>query len=141
TAAPCACSGAVAKLPGVATVLGLTAILCFGVRGTAVVNRVAVAFKVGNLLVIVGAGLVFVRPAHWHPFVPDAQGFGRFGWSGVLFGARAVFWVFIGFDAVSTLTQESRHPDHDAPVGILASIGLCTVLYVLVALTITGLVS
>ncbi len=82
-----------------------------------------------------------MNPANWVPFVPPNSGkFGEFGWSGVARGAAVVFFAYIGFDTVSTVAQEARHPQRDMPIGILGSLIVCTILYVLVALVITGVV-
>jgi APA family basic amino acid/polyamine antiporter len=82
-----------------------------------------------------------VNPANWHPFVPPNQGaFGVFGWSGVLRGAGVIFFAFIGFDAVSTAAQEAKKPQRDMPIGILGSLAICTILYILVGLVLTGLI-
>ncbi|WP_409998937.1 amino acid permease [Bradyrhizobium sp. SZCCHNS2015] len=87
----------------------------------------------------IGSG--FVNPANWHPFIPDNTGeFGHFGWSGIMRGASVVFFAFIGFDAVSTAAQEARDPQRDMPVGILGSLLICTILYILVSAVLTGLV-
>jgi APA family basic amino acid/polyamine antiporter len=83
---------------------------------------------------------MFVNTANWHPFIPPNTGtFGQFGWSGIVRGAGVVFFAYIGFDAVSTTAQEARNPQRDMPIGILASLGICTVLYILMALVMTGL--
>src|SRR6185437_1927271 len=79
--------------------------------------------------------------AHWHPFIPKNQGsFGQFGWSGIMRGAGVVFFAYIGFDAVSTAAQEAKNPQKDMPFGILGSLVICTILYIVVALLLTGLV-
>jgi APA family basic amino acid/polyamine antiporter len=92
-------------------------------------------------LLVIGFGFAFVNPANWHPFVPpNTTGqFGVFGWSGVIRGAGVIFFAYIGFDAVSTTAQEARNPQRDMPIGILGSLGICTVLYILMALVMTGL--
>jgi APA family basic amino acid/polyamine antiporter len=82
-----------------------------------------------------------VSPQNWTPFIPENTGeFGSFGWSGILRGAGVVFFAYIGFDAVSTAAQETRNPQRDMPIGILLSLGICTVLYILVALILTGII-
>jgi APA family basic amino acid/polyamine antiporter len=84
---------------------------------------------------------MYVWPANWTPFIPENTGtFGEFGWSGILRGAGVVFFAYIGFDAVSTAAQEARNPQKDLPRGILLSLGICTVLYILVALVLSGIV-
>src|SRR5581483_2612111 len=91
------------------------------------------------------AGLYLLRhpdvaSANWHPFVPPNQGPGQFGWSGVARGAGLIFFAYIGFDAVSTAAQEAKNPMRDMPIGILGSLAICTLLYVIVAFVLTGIV-
>ena len=93
------------------------------------------------LLVVIGAGAMFIDRANWHPFIPPNTGtFGEYGWSGVLRGAGVIFFAYIGFDAVSTSAQEARNPQRDMPRGILGSLAICTVLFVLVSGVMVGLV-
>jgi APA family basic amino acid/polyamine antiporter len=93
------------------------------------------------LLLFVGFGVKYVDSANWHPFVPPNSGkFGEFGWSGVLRGAGVIFFAFIGFDAVSTAAQEAKDPQRDMPRGIMYSLVICTILYIAVALVLTGIV-
>jgi APA family basic amino acid/polyamine antiporter len=90
---------------------------------------------------VIGFGFMYVNTANWHPFIPENTGrFGEFGWSGVLRGAGVIFFAYIGFDAVSTAAQEARNPQKDMPIGILGSLFICTILYVLMALVMTGMV-
>ena len=92
-------------------------------------------------MVFVVAGVAFINRANWTPFIPPNTGeFGHFGWSGVLRGAAVIFFAFIGFDAVSTASQEAKNPQRDLPRAILISLGICTVLYVAVGLVLTGIV-
>jgi APA family basic amino acid/polyamine antiporter len=85
---------------------------------------------------------MFVKSANWHPFIPENTGeFGKFGISGVLRGAGVIFFAYIGFDAVSTAAQEAKNPQKDMPIGILGSLGISTILYILVAIVLTGIVS
>jgi APA family basic amino acid/polyamine antiporter len=148
--------GAVASLPKTAArfdllallgILLMTAILVKGIKESANVNTIIVIVKVSVLLVFIGLGALFLtgHPAlatsHWHPFIPANKGhYGDFGWSGVLRGAGIIFFAYIGFDAVSTAAQEARNPQRDMPVGILGSLIICTILYILVAVILTGLV-
>jgi APA family basic amino acid/polyamine antiporter len=102
---------------------------------------VIVVIKVGVILVVIGAGAFFIDPANWRPFIPENTGaFGEFGWSGILRGAAVIFFAYIGFDAVSTSAQEAKNPQRDMPRGILGSLAICTVLYVLVSGVMVGLV-
>jgi APA family basic amino acid/polyamine antiporter len=92
-----------------------------------------VAFKLIAILIFVFAVIGFIRPANWHPFMPN-------GWSGVLTGGSIIFFTYIGFDSVSTAAEECRNPQRDLPIGIIATLVVCTVLYVAVAVCLTGLV-
>ena len=133
--------GATLNVPAMVMVLVITAILVVGIRASANLNNVIVVAKVAIVVAIIGFGFAYVSMSNWHPFIPPSGGsFGRFGWSGVVRGAGAVFFSFIGFDIVSTAAQEARNPQRDLPIGILASIAISTTLYVLIALVMTGLV-
>jgi APA family basic amino acid/polyamine antiporter len=132
---------AVFNLPAVLITLAVTALLIVGVSESATVNAVIVVIKVAIVLVVIGAGAVFIQPANWHPFIPENTGtFGAYGWSGVLRGAGVIFFAYIGFDAVSTSAQEARDPQRDMPRGILGSLAICTVLFVLVSAVMVGVV-
>ena len=129
------------NVPAALVVLAMSALLIIGIKESAGFNTGIVVVKVLVLLLFVGFGIAYVRPANWHPFVPPNQGhFGIFGWSGVLRGAGVIFFAFIGFDAVSTAAQEARNPQRDMPIGIMVSLVICTLLYVAVALVLTGIV-
>ena len=132
---------AVFNLPAVLVTIAVTALLVIGVSESARVNAVIVVVKVAVVLIVIGAGALFVVPANWHPFVPENTGtFGEYGWSGVMRGAGVIFFAYIGFDAVSTSAQEAKSPQRDMPIGILGSLAICTVLYVLVSGVMVGLV-
>jgi APA family basic amino acid/polyamine antiporter len=132
--------GGIVNLPAVVLVLLLTILLVVGIKESAVFNNIIVFVKVTVVFLVIGFGLMYVNPANWHPFVPPNTGeFGMFGWSGVLRAAGVVFFAFIGFDAVSTAAQEAKNPQKDMPIGILLSLGICTLLYILMALVMTGL--
>jgi APA family basic amino acid/polyamine antiporter len=132
---------AVFNLPAVLVTAAVTALLIVGVSESATVNSVIVVVKVAVVLVVIGAGAFFIDPANWHPFIPENTGrFGEYGWSGVLRGAGVIFFAYIGFDAVSTSAQEAKNPQRDMPLGILGSLAVCTVLYVLVSGVMVGLV-
>ncbi len=142
TAAGWQLTGAFINLPAVLIILLISLILMIGIRESARFNTFVVIVKVGVLVIFVAAGLLYVQPSNWQPFIPPNTGtFGEFGWSGVLRGAGLIFFAFIGFDAVSTAAQEAKHPQRDLPIGILTSLGVCTLLYVLVSLVLTGLIS
>jgi APA family basic amino acid/polyamine antiporter len=92
------------------------------------------------VLLFIGFGLAFINRENWIPFVPPPEGDGHFGWDGIVRGAGVIFFAYIGFDAVSTAAQEARNPQKDMPIGILASLAICTVLYIAVSLVLTGIV-
>ncbi len=132
---------AVFNLPAVLVTVAVTTLLIFGVSESATVNSVIVVVKVAVVLIVIGAGAFFIDAANWHPFIPENTGrFGEYGWSGVLRGAGVIFFAYIGFDAVSTSAQEAKNPQRDMPRGILGSLAVCTVLYVLVSAVMVGLV-
>jgi basic amino acid/polyamine antiporter, APA family len=123
-------------------------ILVIGMKESANFNSVIVAMKVTVLVIflVIGISTLMKHPelprVNWTPFLPPNTGaFGEFGWSGVLRGAGVIFFAYIGFDAVSTAAQEAKNPKRDMPIGILGSLAICTILYILVALTLTGLVN
>ena len=99
------------------------------------------AIKLLVILAFIAIGVAYLNPANWHPFVPPAQGPGHFGWGGVLRAAGVIFFAYIGFDSVSTAAQEAKKPQRDMPIGILASLAICTVIYIVVSLVLTGVVS
>jgi APA family basic amino acid/polyamine antiporter len=132
---------AIVNLPAVAIVLALTALLMFGTKESTRINNVMVIFKLFVVAAVIIVGSFYINQANWHPFIPDNTGdFGNFGYSGILRGASVVFFAYIGFDAVSTAAQEAKLPQRDMPIGILGSLVVCTVLYVLMALVMTGMV-
>ncbi len=132
---------AVFNVPAVLVTAAVTALLMIGVRESATVNAAVVMIKVAVILIVIGAGVFFIDQANWHPFIPQNTGtFGEYGWSGILRGAGVIFFAYIGFDAVSTSAQEARNPQRDMPRGILGSLAICTVLYVLVSGVMVGLV-
>lgn len=129
------------NLPAVLIIAILTMMLVLGTRESARINNVMVAVKLAVVAAFIAIGAFFVHPANWHPFVPPNTGtFGSFGASGILRGSAVVFFAFIGFDAVSTAAQEAKRPQRDMPIGILGSLVICTLLYILVAAVLTGLV-
>ncbi|WCM18261.1 amino acid permease [Paraburkholderia bryophila] len=131
----------VVNLPAVVIIAILTTLLVLGTKESARLNNIMVAIKLTVVVAFIAIGAFFVHPANWHPFIPENTGqFGSFGMSGILRGSAVVFFAFIGFDAVSTAAQEARKPQRDMPVGILGSLIICTILYILVAGVLTGLV-
>jgi APA family basic amino acid/polyamine antiporter len=134
-------TGAYLNVPAVAIVALMSTILVIGIKESATVNNFIVLLKIAIVLLIIFIGLGHINTANWHPFIPDNSGkWGTFGYSGVLRGAGMVFFAYIGFDAVSTAAQEARNPQRDLPIGILGSLAICTVLYVLVSAVLTGMV-
>ena len=134
-------TGAVINLPAIAIVALMSTVLVVGIRESARVNAVIVMLKVGIVLLVIAAGAAYVRPEHYTPFVPPNAGeWGSYGWSGVLRGAGLVFFAYIGFDAVSTAAQEAKNPQRDMPIGILGSLAICTILYVLASAVVVGMV-
>jgi basic amino acid/polyamine antiporter, APA family len=133
THAPETVPGAIINLPAVLVVLGITAILYVGVQESARINSIIVGIKLFAVLVVIVVGFFFVKPANWSPFLP-------LGWAGVLHGAAYIFFAYIGFDAVSTAAEEVVEPQRALPIGILTSLGVCTVLYIAVAAVLTGMV-
>jgi len=101
-----------------------------------------VVIKVSVIILFIGLGFAFVKADNWSPFIPKNTGeWGSFGWSGILRGAGVIFFAYIGFDAASTVAQEAKKPQRDVPIGILGSLGIVTVIYILMAVVLTGLVS
>ncbi|MGO4761380.1 amino acid permease [Cupriavidus campinensis] len=135
TAAPGAVPGVetVLNLPAVLIMLAITWVVSYGVRESARLNNVMVAIKVSVVLLFIVVGVWHVRPANWEPFAP-------FGLTGVFNAAALVFFAFIGFDAVTSAAEEVRNPRRDLPIGIIGSLAVCTILYVVVAAIMTGIV-
>jgi APA family basic amino acid/polyamine antiporter len=132
---------AIVNLPAILIVLAVTALLVRGIQESASANAMVVVLKVAVVLTFIAAGAAYVNPENWTPFIPANTGvFGEYGFSGVVRGAGVVFFAYIGFDAVSTAAQEAKNPQRDMPIGILGSLVVCTVLYILVAGVLTGVV-
>lgn len=132
------------NLPAGLIVWGVTYILVRGIRESAKANNIIVAIKVAAVLFVIIAGGFFVDSSNWHPFIPDqitnASGEKQYGLPGVITAAGIVFFAFIGFDAVSTQSQEAKRPTRDIPFAIITSLIICTTLYILVSLVLTGMV-
>jgi APA family basic amino acid/polyamine antiporter len=134
-------TGALLNLPAVLVIAAITALCYVGIHQSARFNAIVVAIKVTVIVLFIGFGVWVVDGANWQPFVPANTGqFGQFGWSGVVQAAGIIFFAYIGFDAVSTAAQEAKNPQRDMPIGILASLAVCTVLYVAVSAVLTGMV-
>lgn len=134
-------TGAILNFPAALVLLLISVILIIGIRESANFNAAIVIIKVTILAAFVLAGVSHINPALWHPFIPPGAGVpGMYGWSGVLRGAGVIFFAYIGFDIVSTVAQETKNPQRDMPIGILGSLVMCTVIYILVSLVLTGVV-
>jgi APA family basic amino acid/polyamine antiporter len=121
------------NLPAVIIVLFIMILLVVGVRESARFNAVMVAIKLAAVLFFLAAGITYVEPANWQPFAP-------YGWPGIMAAAAVVFFAYIGFDAVSTTAEEAKNPQRDLPIGIIASLVICTVLYLAVGAVLSGIV-
>ena len=131
----------VINLPAVLIVGLITAILIVGIGESATANSIIVVLKVTVVVVFIAIGWGFIKPANHVPFIPPNTGtFGAFGWSGILKGAGVIFFAYIGFDAVSTAAQETKKPQRDMPIGIIGSLVVCTILFILYSYVLTGLV-
>jgi APA family basic amino acid/polyamine antiporter len=129
------------NLPAVIIVALVTALLVVGIRESANVNNVIVLIKVAVVILFIALAAHAITPANWHPFIPENTGHREnFGMSGVIAGAGVVFFAYIGFDAVSTAAQEAKNPQRDMPLGIIGSLLICTVLYIIVSAIATGVV-
>lgn len=128
------------NLPAALIVVLVTSVIIRGTKGSALINAIIVSLKVGVVLVFIAVGWSFINPANYHPYIPQNTGvWGDYGWSGILRGAGLVFFVFIGFDAVSTAAQEAKNPQRNMPIGIIGSLVVCTILFVIFAHVMTGM--
>jgi APA family basic amino acid/polyamine antiporter len=133
-------TGAVLNVPAMVIVGLITILLIIGISESASFNNVIVVIKLTVVFLFIGFGLAYINRENWEPFVPPPAGPGKYGWDGILRGAGVIFFAYIGFDAVSTAAQETKNPQRDMPIGILGSLAICTVLYIAVALVLTGIV-
>jgi APA family basic amino acid/polyamine antiporter len=132
---------AIVNLPAVVIAVAVTMLIIIGIKESANFNTAIVIIKVAVVLIVILGGAAYVNSANWHPFIPPNTGtFGEYGYSGVLQGAGKIFFAYIGFDAVSVAAQEARNPQRDMPIGILGSLVVCTILYILVSGIMVGLV-
>ncbi|RPD48458.1 amino acid permease [Hymenobacter sediminis] len=128
------------NVPAMLIVLAITMIIIRGTSGSAWFNALVVTLKVAVVLVFIALGWQYIDPTNYQPYIPENTGvFGEFGWSGILRGAGVVFFVFIGFDIVATMAQETKNPQRNMPIGIIGSLLICTVLFVLFGHVMTGL--
>ena len=135
-------TGAIVNLPAMLIVGLCTLLLVRGIRESATVNNIVVFIKVAVILLFVFFGIKYIHVENLTPFIPDNTGeFGKYGWSGIFRGAAVIFFAYIGFDSVSTLAQEAKNPQRSMPIGIIGSLIVCTVIYILVSVVMTGMVS
>ena len=133
-----ATTGSLINLPAIAIVAAISWLCYRGITQSATVNAVIVAIKVIVILLFLIVMFNYIHPDLWHPFIPPNEGGSKFGWAGVYRGATLVFFAYIGFDAVSTAAGEAKNPQRDMPIGILGSLLICTVLYIAMCATMTG---
>jgi len=126
-------AGGYINLPAAAIILVLSVLLAIGVRHSARFNAAMVFVKLLAIIVFCSVAVFYVNPANWSPFAP-------FGWPGIMHGAAFIFFAYIGFDAVSTAAEEAKQPQRDVPIGIIASLAICTIIYIVVAGLLTGIV-
>src|SRR5256714_1759521 len=135
-------TGSILNLPAMAVIALASTLLVIGIRASARFNAGMVAIKLFIVVLVIGFGLPLIKTANLTPFIPPNTGtWGQFGWSGVFRATGVIFFAYIGFDAVSVAAQEARNPQRDMPIGILGSLIICTVLYILMSITMTGLAS
>ena len=135
-------TGGIFNFPAVFIIVIISSLLVIGIKESVKFNNIIVITKIVVLLLFVGFGASYIDTSNWHPFIPANTGrFENFGLSGVLSGAGIIFFAYIGFDAVSTAAQETINPKRNMPIGILGSLLICTILYVLVSIVLTGIVS
>jgi len=128
------------NLPAILIVILITAVIIRGIKTSSIVTSILVVVKVSIVLVFIAVGWNYIQPANYHPFIPQNTGtFGEFGISGIFRGAGVIFFVFIGFDIVATMAQETKNPKRNMPIGIIGSLVVCTVLFILFAYVMTGL--
>jgi basic amino acid/polyamine antiporter, APA family len=133
-------TGAVLNVPAMVIVAVITILLIIGISESATFNDFVVVIKLTVVLLFIGFGVGYINKENWEPFIPPQTGPGKYGWDGIVRGAGVIFFAYIGFDAVSTAAQETKNPQRDMPIGILGSLAICTVLYITVALVLTGIV-
>ncbi|KDN54912.1 amino acid permease [Flavobacterium seoulense] len=134
--------GGIINLPAVFIVMIVSLILIRGTKESALFNGIIVLLKVAIVLTFIAVGWQYIRPENHVPYIPENTGkFGEFGFSGIIRAAAIVFFAYVGFDAVSTAAQEAKNPKRDMPIGILLSLGICTVLYILFAHVMTGVIN
>lgn len=139
TLTACPWDGGIINIPAALIVVFISLLLIRGTEESAVLNSIIVFLKVAVILLFVILGWKFIHTENYVPYIPENTGkLGEFGWSGILRGAAIVFFAFLGFDAVSTAAQETKNPRRNMPIGILMSLLICTILYVIFAHVMTG---
>jgi APA family basic amino acid/polyamine antiporter len=134
-------TGAILNLPAVLIVAAAAALCYKGIKESAIVNTIIVLIKVSIVVAVIIFGAFYVNPSNWIPYIPKNTGtFGQFGWSGIWQASAIIFFAYIGFDGVSTVAQEAKDPARGMPIGMLGSLGICTLLYILMSSVMTGLV-
>jgi APA family basic amino acid/polyamine antiporter len=138
-------TGAILNVPAFAIIMLMALVLVMGVTESALFNNLIVAIKLAVVLLVIVFGFLYVNPANWVPFIPPqtidpVSGASKYGLPGIFTGAGVIFFAYIGFETVSTAAQEARNPQKDMPIGLLLSLAICTVLYILMSLVMTGLV-
>ena len=134
-------SGSIINLPAIFILITVCSLLILGIKESAAVNKIIVIIKLAVILLFIGFGLSYIDTSNWTPYIPENTGrFGEFGFSGILVGAAVIFFAYIGFDALSTVAQETKNPQKDMPKGILWSLIICTALYIAVTAVLTGIV-
>ncbi len=133
SSAPGTGTGGIVDLPAIVIILLVTALVSIGVKESTRFNNVMVFIKLAVILTFIFAGVSYVKPENWTPFAP-------FGFKGIVTSAATVFFAYIGFDVIATASEEVKRPKRDMPIGIIASLVICTVLYIVVALVLTGMV-
>jgi APA family basic amino acid/polyamine antiporter len=131
---------AIFNLPAFGGILAVTALLIVGIKESATVNNIIVVIKLTVILAFIAIGAMYVNPENWSPFIPENQGDGKYGMDGVLRAASIIFFAYVGFEAVSTAAAEAKNPQKDMPFGIIGSLVICTIIYMMVALVLTGVV-
>jgi len=135
-------TGALINLPAIFIVAACTYLLYIGIRESANFNNLIVLIKITVIALFVICGASYINMENWTPFIPPNTGVtGEYGWSGIVRGAGVIFFAYIGFDSLSTLAQEAKNPQRDMPIGIIGSLAIVTVVYILVSLVMTGMVN
>lgn len=124
--------GGIINLPPMFVIFLLACILSFGVKESSRINQIIVYIKLAVIAIFLGIGIFYFKPDNWHPFLP-------FGTQGIIHGAGLIFFAYVGFDAVSTAAEETKNPHRDLPIGIIASLAICTLIYIAVAAVLTGI--